>query len=738
MILVSSLYGYPNSPADGTVRLTISNSASITSFDDLNLLPGRTYYYTIFVSLESPSWDSGASYSVGSLVLYNGYYWTSLQDSNLGHTPAVGSAFWNNTQINPLWYPAGYGAGLTVADFGYSKYLYDRTPQPYKITTSDIFSNTAVDNPALLHYLSVFGFTLDMTKTEYNLHLQGNNPDIVGAANLDWLGKELGIITDFLASPQLRRNRIDNAAENYRLKGTLQGIHNAIAAISGWDSAITYSANEMLNNDQAAFYHPQYEVWNNSITYFTNQLVQYNGYNYKCLTQAFGAAQAPTGANTSNTWWSPQVSTTTTPILDTTTLRNPFNSTAAAPRFSTWAPDPALGKFNGVYTGLPHPTNSAIKNWNALSVQLQAAPTGNDLAAYGVGSPVSTVWSNATNYVINNFVSTNSGANIWLAKKPSGPGTPYGFITPGTDETFWSPIPVPSSGLPAKYNWIKDSIPVDHTRIWDSATQYSIGDRIVYFGIIYEAVHNNVNSTPTGYYYHNKDWIYIQPADFVYTVSSYEARITTNTSTQSTLADMTFIDDTLNTSPTFNQATFGLDSNYLSRFVADYTDLNGINDNTLADLNRPWIATTNLWETSYGMAFVNQSVAGTNTYSPIYYVSGLSDPTLGITFVTDYADQAHYGHGILFRYQDANNFWYTTRKSLYKVIAGTETLMASWTRLKDGDRMLVQLLSNTITVTAYKRDGSGGTNSLAFVTDSALQSAVRHGMIQKYSPSGAV
>lgn len=739
MQLVSSLYGYPTTPADGTLRLVVDGSVSITSFDDLNLLPGRIYYYTIFLNTESPTWSSGTTYETSNVVLYSGQYWVSIQDGNIGNTPVVGSAFWANTQPNNTWFPAGYTASLVVNDFGYSQHLYDRTPQPYKIVASDIFTNAVVDNPQLFHYLSIFGFFLDMTKTEYNLYLQGNNPDVIAAANLDWLGRELGVATDFLASPQLRRNRVDNAATNYRLKGTLQGIHNAIAEITGWDSAISYSSNMMLSNDQAAFYHPQYEPWNNSITYFANQLVQFNGYDYKCLTQAFGSAQAPTGSNTSNTWWSPQVSTTTTPLTDAVTLKNPFNSTATAPRFSTWAPNPALGKLNGVYLGLPHPTNSSIKNWHALSLQLQSAPTGNDLFAYGVGAPAITVWTNSTNYVVNNFVSTNSGANFWMAIKPSGPGTPYGFITPGTNETFWKPIPVPASGLPAKYNWIKDSIPIQHTRIWDSASQYSMGDRIVYFGIIYEAVRTNTNSAPSGYYYHNADWIFIQPSDFVYTVSGYEARITTNTSNQTAFADITFIDDQLNTNPSFDlTSTNTFLTNYLSRFIVDYTDLNTVNDNTLTSLNRPWSSATGLWKSNYGMASVNQTVAGTNTYSPIFVNMGLADLTLSITFVTDYVDPIHYGGGILFRYQDANNFWYVTRKSLYKVVAGVETLKASWTRLNNGDRILVQTLANAITVTAYKRDGSGGTNPLAFVTDTDLQFAVRHGMIQKYSPSGAV
>jgi hypothetical protein len=739
MELVSSLYGYPSTPADGNLRLSVANTGSITSFDDTGLLPGRIYYYSIFLSLEAPTWNVGTSYSTNQVVLLNGMYWISLGNSNVGNTPAVGSAFWANTQYVPSWLPAGYTASLVVNSYGYPQHLYDRTPQPYKITASDIFTNAAIDNLALLHYLSIFGFFFDMTRTEYDLYLQGNNPDLISSSNLDWLGKELGITTDYLVAPQTRRNRVKNAASNYRLRGTAQGIHNAIAEVSGWDSTISYSPNLMLSNDQAAFFSPQNLAWSAYEIYFTNQLVQFNGYNYKCLTQAYGNAQAPTGANTANTWWTPQVSTTASPLLDTTTLKNPKNFVTGSGAFSTWESD-SFGKLNGVYTGLPHPTNSSINNWNALSIQLAGSPSGNDLKAFGVGSPTSPAWSNSANYVINNYVSTNSGANIWQALKQSGPGTPYGFIAPGTNETFWIPIPVPTLGLPRTLNWFADSIPVHRNTTWNSSTSFTKGTRVVYQGIIYEAIRTNINSAPTGFYTHNSNWIFIQPSDYAYTSSAYLARITTNTSSQTTFSDIVSIDEQLNLSTGSNFAAVPAQANlnYLDRFIANYNDLNGINDNSLSSTGRQWSGTTGLWSSSAGMAFVNQSVALTNTYSILTTNDGRSDLNLALTFVTDYFDTAHYGHGILFRYQDSNNFWYTTRQSLYLVSGGVETLMASWTRLVDGDRMIVGAIGNGITVYKYNRDGTGNTTQLCSITNSTLQTLFVHGLIQKYSPSGAV
>lgn len=752
MQLVSSLYGYPNVPSDGVFKLSISPTASVTNFEDTNLIPGKIYYYTIFLSLESPTWNVGTTYSSGTVVLSGGQYWESLTNSNVGNTPAVGSTFWANTQYAPIWFPAGYTASLVVTDYKYSKLLYDKTPQPYKIVASDIFTNASVDNIALLHYLSVFGFHLDMTKTEYDLYLQGNNPDVIAASNLYWLGAELGVPADFLAAPQYRRNNIKNATTNYQLKGTAQGLHNAIAGVSGWDSTISYSSNLMLNGDQSAFIHPSYDLWNNSITYFPNQLIQFNGYNYKCLVQSFGTAQGPTGTNTANTWWTPQVSTTTTQILDTTTLKNPKSFVSTAGGYSTWAStwtmdtnygvDGALEQ--GILTGLPHPTNSAINNWNALQYQKTGSLGGPHMAIYSINAPAFhfptlIAWSSGTNYVAGNYVITGVTTK-WQAIKASGPGTPYGAVTPGTNELFWIGIPDTNPDY-LKNDWFQDSIPVRTYPVWDSSISYAKGTQVLYFGIIYQALRSNLNSKPSGNYYATQDWIYIQPSDYRHTLSAYQTRVTTNTTAQTTLTDIQYLDVKLNPSvySALAYSGTGLTSPIANvyRFITDYLDLNGVSNGTISTI--PWVSSpAGLWLSSFGMASVNQAVAGTSTYSILRFAGSQSDTNSVVTFATDYLDTVHYGHGILFRYQDASNFWYTTRQSLYLVSGGVETLIASWTRLVDGDRMMVATSGSSITVSKYNRDGSGNRTNIATVTNATLSTANNYGLIQKYSPSGAV
>jgi len=746
MQLVRSLYGYPSSAVDGTAVANFVPTATFTSHTDSNLLTGRIYYYTMFLTLESPTWNSGTTYSTGTIVVLNGNYWISLQNSNLNNTPAVGSAFWASTTYVPTWLPAGYVASLVVNDYGYSSYLYERTPQPYKITSTDIFTSVDIDNPALYNYLSVFGFILDMTKTEYDFYLESNNPDIVASANLDWLGAELGIRTDYLVSPQLRRNRISNAAVNYRLKGTAQGIHNAIAAISGWDSVVNGSKNMTLNIDQSYLGHPIYSAWDATTSYQTNQLVQFNGFNYRALMTTYGAAQAPTGTSSANTWWTPLISTTTTPIYDTTTLADPRYLSTPPGVYGTWAPNSGSLSSTvllGVELHLPHPTNANIKNWTAFGFRANVNSVTLSMSTPFQGQ--SPTWSNAVNYVLNNYVSiiTGPNVNIWKCVKPSGPGTVYGPITPGTDERFWLPI---AQNEPSDIQARTQFIPLVNTRHWDNNTQYTKDTRVEYFGIVYQAVRDNIGSAPSGYYYSNSNWIYIQPAEFTNTISAYHTRSTTNATAVTPLSEMRFVTPLTGFLPGSLGSGFvtNATNTYLDRFINDYPDLNGVDDSTLAYLARPWAATANLWTTTYGMAAVNQTTAGTTTYNTARVAFGFANASLALTFVTDYIDPVHYGHGILFRYSDASNFWYATRKSLYKVVAGVETLVATFTSpFVNGDRMMVTTNGNNIFVAKYQRTGSlqdPPTNVLPVspVVDAALAANTIHGLIQKYSASGAV
>lgn len=745
--LVRSTYGYPNRPEDGVVLTTIYPGTMVRTYDDPGLDAGTIYYYAMFISLEAPTWSSGSTYVLNQQVLYNGLYWSSTQNGNINHTPAAGSAFWTASTYVPTWYPAGFAATLAIGNQGYGALLYNRTPQPYKTVTSDTFSNTEIDNQSLYNYESLFGWGLDLLKAEYDSYLELSNADTVSAAHLDILGQQLGITTDYLSTPQQRRQRIKNAAVNYRIKGQTQSIHNLIAELAGWDSSITYGPNLYNSADQTSFVHPSYDTWNANTTYFPGQKITYNGYNYNNTTQSKGQAQAPTGTTASNTWWS----AAQLYILDTTVNKNPQTN-----QYSTWgwtSVASSTGNVEGVRTGLPHPTISGIFNWNALSTRMTNQPGAGFYNMDSTTKLNTPNYSAATNYVINNAVLYTDGY-YYLALKPSGPGTPYGAKTPGTDQNFWKPFYYTTSDTP---NIIRDGTPIIQNPVWNSTESYNVGDYVQYQGILYLCIQNNTNSAPSGYYYSNGNWVFISPSQKTVVTSSYWARNINDGGANTTVTPFLYFYDKKgnlinNTATTYSGYNVGAEG-AIARFVDDYLDLHGTTEASLANADTDgtvadgtWQAggsaghITNLWGSSYGMAAASQTLAGTLTYNYLTIDAGSPSGRFAMTFVTDFADTAHKTHGLVFAMLDANNFYYVTRTSLRQVVAGVDNLLASWTRLKNGDRIIVDAITD-IDVFKYKRTGDGALTRIAHSVgtgpgDTGIVG--RTGFIQKYSASGAL
>lgn len=744
--LVRSVYGFPTTAVDGVLIQEITPGSIIRTYDDPNLTPGIIYYYTMFIAVEAPAWNIATNYSLNAQVLYNGLYWSATQ-SNSGRTPAAGSVYWTPTTYIPTWLPAGYAATLALGNQGYGQMLYDRSPQPYKITTSDTFSNTAIDNPELLHYLSLFGFGLDTLKASYDSYLNSNNPDKVSATNLDILGQQLGIQTDYLSTPQQRRQRIKNASVNYRMKGQTQGIHNLIADITGWDSEITYGQNIYNSADQTAFVSPVLNQWNQFATYFnpvsgSPDTVQYNGYDYRANIQSSGLGQAPSGTSSTNTWW-----TAISSGLNSVALKNP-----ATNQFSTWSVAGVAGTtavISGVTSGLPHPTDTAINNWHALSISQSNNPGTGIYNLDSTASYFTPNYSALSNYTVNNNVLYTDGY-YYRAAKPSGPATVYGAIIPGTNQLFWQPFYFATSDRP---NIIKDGIPITQIPVWNATAVYSTGNQIQYLGIVYRATLDNTNQQPSGFYYSNTHWACLSPSQKTIVSSGFWNRASNNINSATASAFIYYYDKhgglINNTAIDYSGYNAGIEG-VSARFVLDYTDLNGTTESSLANaqtdgtiVNGVWAvtpATANLWRTSYGMASVNQTLAGTTAYIYSLIDAAVPDGRICVTFATDYTDTAHKTHGIVFAWMDTTDFYYVTRTSLRQVVSGVDTVLASWTRLSNGDRIVVDARLD-INVYKYARTGDGKLTRIAHSagTGPGTSGGVGQvGLIQKYSASGAL
>ena len=721
MRLVRSTDGFPSTPSDGTLLMETRSDDVRTSYDDANLTQGVIYYYAVFMSQDAPVWDSGTTYIQSAVIFYNGSYWFSLQASNTGNTPSIGSAWWAPTTYFPAWYPAGQAASLAVKDQGYATRLYDRTPQPYKIVKSDLFANTTIDNPALAHFLSVFGFEFSGMKTEYDNILNLNDVDKVSAANLEWLGQQFGVTTDYISSPRLRRQRIKNASINYRLKGTEQGIHNAIAAITGWDSEIVIGQNMMLNSDQSRFAHPTYDTWRADTNYFVNQLVSYNGFNYKNLVASYGSAQAPTGTNSSNTWWQVQVNGT-----DNTTLLNPSTK-----GFSTWGRylNSGLTISIGNLVGMANPSAPTNNAWNAIYHQMTAGtPYSGTTGVQSVATLSTPSWSSGTNYVINNYVLYNTF--YYKATRASGPATSIGAVTPGTNDLYWE-LQASNIGV-GRNQYVRDGIPIPKFNHWDSVIPFKVGDFVEHNGIVYVCLEDNAGQSPTGRYSSNTYWQYVRSSERAFTASLYSGRLSSGTATLG--INILWYDEDGNTLFTASKPTF---SSIYSRFDTDYANLDGTNDNEGQFTWTTVPSGATYWESTFGQARVNPDAFAALGTKPKYTYIYTSDPratgVVGYTFGVDYADTTNYDNGVIFRKTSGTNMWFATRTRLVLLLGGIETTKATWSRLQEGDRINIFITSTTITVKKYNRDGTGGMTTLATVTDSNLNTETNYGIIQRYA-----
>lgn len=719
--LVRSTDGYPSTPSDGTVLLEARVDSIRTTYDDASLTQGVIYYYSIFMSQDAAAWNSGTTYIQSAVVYYNGTYWFSLQASNTNHTPAIGSTWWAPTTYFPTWYPAGSVASLAVKNQGYPARLYDRTPQPYKIIKSDLFANTTIDNPALAKYLSVFGYQFDALKTSYDQLLASNDVDLVSAANLEWLGKQFGINTDYISSPRLRRNRIKNASVNYRLKGTWNGIHNAIAAITGWDSELEIGPNMLLNSDQSAFAHPQYDTWNADTNYFVNSFVSYNGFNYKNIVASRGAAQAPTGTNSSNTWWQVQTNS-----LDTVTLLNP-----ATKGYSTWGRylNSGITSTIGVLVGTPHPTIAATNTWNAFSFVVTSGAVTGYTGIQSIATLSTPTWSSGTNYVPNNYVLYNTF--FYKALRNSGPASTIGAVTPGTNDLYWE-LQASNVGV-GRGQFVRDGIPIPRTRSWDSVIPFEVGDTVQYLGILYTCLVANTGQSPTGRYSSNTYWQYITSAEQAFTASHYTGRFTSATNVQSRTHILWYDED----GNTLFTATPPTAATMFARFDTDYVNLDGNTDNTtgLAWAVTPTGAT--YWESTFGQARVNPTAfaaLGTKPkYTFIKVVDGRANGTIGFTFGEDFEDKVNYNNGVIFRSTTGTNKWFCSRTGLTLYLGGIESSIATWPRLGNWERVTITLNGNSIIVKKYNRDGTGNMTTLASVTNANLNTETGYGIFQRYA-----
>lgn len=688
--MIRNPYGFCSNVDDGDLLRDVDISQSaVSSYDDLDVVGGKFYYYTVFLGGARPAWNAGLTYQLGDIVNQSGTLYIALRTTT-NETPGVVTTAWQTSASSSptTWIRAGDIAVLTVKDFGYRDRIFDLTPRTYKeLNTREL--SEAARNSMLYKFLGIFGFHLDMLRTEYETILNANDPKTVQYKYLVELSRQVGLTFEPAISPRLSRLRAQYATTIYREKGKPLGLENLVNVMTGWDATVAIGNNLMLNGDQSSFMNPLYEQWNQTVNYPTGTRVYYNGYVYQTNAGgAYGLAQAPTGGNSNNTWWN---------VISYSAL---------------------VGVSNPLYNS----TTGNISTWEASRSDTGALVSANTTILGGLHPVVQTDFS-ANQLKIAN--SSGTTGDIYLRS-----------ISRATGET-----------LPNKLQVVGDGIPVEHVYQWDQTKVYAIGDVVAYSGIRYECKVIHPVAAPTGSYKANTEWkVYEAKGQNSFTDTYLSSAYFNMQETAGTgVVVQGFVEwydqwgQRMN-GPTFPTSTmFGrVDTfNYpcigtSSSFTPPY-DLNNQIDPPI----EPGVWGTNasaLWTVSPSGSWKKlQGVAYPATPSGVRLAT-MTAPTADMSVYATMRTlpASSQAQGIVFRYTNTSNYWRATRTALQKINAGVVTTVITYaTAIVDGERLFVNCSGTTITVAKYLPYSSTAgiqTSVLATTADSFNSTATGAGM----------
>jgi hypothetical protein len=275
--LLRNRYGYPVDENDGEVLLD-ELAWPGNAYIDNEIIPGSYHYYGIYVLVEQAS-------------LY-------------------------------VWIRAGLAACLIQEDLASDNWMYDLIPEFLKNIDQTELTADATGNLFLFEYLEVIGWGLDYLKTQYNLALQCNNPQVIPLDDLMNLAAQIGYPFEPEIASGVMRSGIANAPHVSQERGTLIGLTGEVSTLTGWEIVPLIGYNQMLEDDNGFFVSPVagYAPYNPTVSYNSGEYVTQGNWVYTCLiTGTLGTSPPATG--TSNSHWQVQLDTD-----NTTALLNPVTN----------------------------------------------------------------------------------------------------------------------------------------------------------------------------------------------------------------------------------------------------------------------------------------------------------------------------------------------------------------------------------------------------------------------------
>ncbi|MFE6745941.1 carbohydrate-binding protein [Kitasatospora purpeofusca] len=295
--LVRNQWAVPGAEDDGLVCLEAPAAAARNSFADTGLVPGRRYYYALFVATPLRTWSSTAVYQSGDTVTLSGASYQCLSENTVGTVPGTDAAVWAPVALTATWTRCGAAVGLAAVDAGHAQILYDLIPRPYKVARVESTATSIAVNSQLYRFISMFGFHLDIIKAEHDRLLRMTDIERCSDMQLALVASQMGIDGALPTIAGLRRTYVKHAVEIMRGKGTPDALRTMVRALTGWDSRVQAGYNLLHDQDEAAHATPQYPPWDPATVYRadatlgTGDRVQYSG----GLYQARGATVRSSG-----------------------------------------------------------------------------------------------------------------------------------------------------------------------------------------------------------------------------------------------------------------------------------------------------------------------------------------------------------------------------------------------------------------------------------------------------------